>query len=73
MYSTQDSLIADHHETTELKDLREFITHGVLEMPGFRLCHLTAGEIKHFFATLKGFGLQKDDTKNKGSTSTTSK
>ena len=63
MYSIQDSFNADHHKTTELKDLRELVTHGILKMLGFCLCHLTTGEIKHFFAALKDFGLQKVNTK----------
>lgn len=40
--------IAHHHKTTELKNFGEFAAHGVLEMLGLRLCHLAAGEVKHF-------------------------
>lgn len=53
--------IAHHHKTTELENLGEFSTHGVLEVLGFCLCHLATGKVKHFFTTLeeKRSGLQR--------------
>ena len=42
----------DHDKLTKLKYLRKFPAHGVFEMSGFCLRHLTSWEIKHFLAEM---------------------
>ena len=37
-----------HYKLAELEYLGEFRTHGIFEMLGLGLCHLSAGEVKHF-------------------------
>jgi hypothetical protein len=36
-----------HNKLTQLKNLWEFWTHGILQMFCFCLCHLTTREVKH--------------------------